>query len=337
MRDLNRGAHLRFNPLTGEWVLVSANRLQRPWQGEIEHGATPERPQYDPDCYLCPGNLRANGERNPVYEQTFVFNNDYPALRPQDGTQSAVEGLLRAQGEPGTCRVICFSPRHDLDVAKMDSAQIRRVIDAWAQQYEELGSLPYVNAITIFENRGAMMGASNPHPHCQVWAEAMPPTELLKESQRLAAYAQSTGNCMLCSYAQQETACGERIVYENAGAIAVVPFWAVWPFETLIVPRSHAGSLSAVSDADRNALSDAMREVTSRYDRLFAAPFPYSMGIHQRPADGAPHEHWHTHAHYFPPLLRSLAVRKFMVGYEMLGQPQRDITPEEAARRLREL
>jgi UDPglucose--hexose-1-phosphate uridylyltransferase len=337
MDDLSRGAHRRFNPLTGEWVLVCADRLQRPWQGEVSQSAAPARASYDPQCYLCPGNVRANGERNPQYAQTFVFTNDYPALRPDSPQQIFERGVLRAQGEPGTCRVVCFSPRHDLDVAQMDRAQIRAVIEAWAQQSEELGALPFINAITIFENRGAMMGASNPHPHCQIWAQATPPNELVKESRALGQYAEREGACLLCAYVEQEAASGERVVFENEGAIAVVPFWAVWPFETLVIPRTHTGSLAQASDADRDALAQAMREITSRYDRLFAAPFPYSMGFHQKPADGAPHAYWHTHAHYYPPLLRSATVRKFMVGYELLAQPQRDITPEEAAQRLRDL
>lgn len=335
MREWTGGAHRRRNPLTGDWVLVSPHRLERPWLGENSAAAAPVRPAYDPQCYLCPGNARANGVHNPQYGGTFAFENDYPALRPDTAPAAFENGLLAAQTETGRCRVLCFSPRHDLDIASMDAVQVRAVIDAWAQEYRDLGALDYVNAVTIFENRGAMMGASNPHPHCQIWAESAQPNELVKESNALAVHLERTGRCLLCEYADYERGAKERIVFENGAVIAVVPFWAAWPFEMLVIPRTHAGSLEDCGGDDRDALAAALHEVTARYDRLFAAPFPYSMGFHQQPADGARHGHWHAHAHYYPPLLRSASVRKFMVGYEMLGQPQRDITPEQAAERLR--
>ena len=336
MSDWRQSAHRRFNPLTGRWVLSSPHRLDRPWQGEVEHAAATARAQYDPKCYLCPGNVRANGERNPDYAATFAFENDFAALQPATAPDEFRDGPLLAQGEPGTCRVLCFSPRHDLDVAKMERAQIRGVIDAWAWQYRELGALPYVNAVTIFENRGEMMGASNPHPHCQIWAQRAIPDELATESARLSEYVQRTGRCMLCEYEQYERAARERVVFENDGATVVVPFWATWPFEALVLPRRHVPALDACADEDRDALSEALHELTARYDRVFNAPFPYSMGFHQQPTDGAQHAQWHAHAHYYPPLLRSASVRKFMVGYEMLAEPQRDIAPEDAAQRLRD-
>jgi len=293
-----------------------------------------QRPAYDPACYLCPGNARAGGARNPQYTGTYVFDNDFPALTAGEAPQSFADGPLLVRSESGVCRVVCFSPRHDLDVARMQLEQVCAIVETWAQQYRELGANPAINAITIFENRGAMMGASNTHPHGQIWAQHSLPSELSKESRALADRAR-TGACLLCEYVAYEQTAAQRIVYENASAVAVVPFWATWPFETLVVPSQHALSLDALPAQQREGFAEAMHAVTSRYDRLFDAPFPYSMGVHQAPTDGQNHTHWHLHAHYYPPLLRS-ALRKFFVGYEMLAEPQRDITPEEAARRLRE-
>ena len=331
-------AHRRFNPLTGDWVLVSPGRLARPWQGEANAAPPAVRPAYDPSCYLCPGNQRANGAHNPAYEQTFVFDNDYAALKPaaaaQPESNAPEDPLLIAAPESGRCRVVCFSPRHDLDIAQMPPEQIRCVIDVWSGEYETLSGQPNIRAVTIFENRGSAMGASNPHPHGQIWANSGIPNELRKEDEAQNAYRSDHGNCLLCEYASRETQLRERVVYEDERLCAVVPFWATWPFELLVIPRAHVPALPGLDDADRDALAQCMHEVTSRYDRLFATPFPYSMGFHQQPA-GEPREHWHAHAHYYPPLLRSAAVRKFMVGYELLAQPQRDILPEEAAERLR--
>ncbi len=328
--------HRRYNPLTGEWVLVSPHRLDRPWQGDVAAAVVASRPAYDPHCYLCPGNERAGGKRNPPYQSTFAFDNDFPALLPETGEGQFSDGLFAAQSESGRCRVLCFSPRHDLDVAAMQPPQIREVVDAWAREYATLAALPTVNAVTIFENRGAMMGASNPHPHCQIWAQSTIPSEERKESNALAEYARREGRCLLCDYTAQEIAAGERVVHANDHVVVVVPFWAVWPFEALVLSRRHVASLDRYANEERDAIADALGALTARYDRLFSAPFPYSMGWHQAPSVG-PREASHAHAHYFPPLLRSATVRKFMVGYEMLAEAQRDITAEEAARRLREI
>ena len=330
-------SHRRLNRLTGEWVLVSPHRTARPWQGQVEEVAADQRPTYDPACYLCPGNGRAGGARTPEYDSTYVFDNDFAALTPDVTPQEDDrEGLLIAQSERGICRVVCFSPRHDLTLGQMPAEAIRTVVDTWVDQYLELGSLDWVRHVQIFENRGAMMGASNPHPHGQIWANERLPNEPAKELAQQRACADS-GRCLLCDYLDVELDDGERIVTGNEHFTALVPFWAVWPFETLVLPRAHAGALPDLGPDQRDGLADILRRLTRRYDRLFGVTFPYSMGLHQRPTDGDPHRGWHLHAHFYPPLLRSATVRKFMVGYELLGQPQRDITPETAAQRLREL
>ncbi|HEY0321775.1 MAG TPA: UDP-glucose--hexose-1-phosphate uridylyltransferase [Pyrinomonadaceae bacterium] len=338
MLDLKTHPHCRFNPLKREWVLVSPHRTQRPWQGQVEE-ATPENlPDYDPHCYLCPGNERAADAKNPLYTSTFVFDNDFPALLPDtpaDGFNQ--NGLLIAQGEPGVCRVVCFSPRHNLTIPRMGLDEIRQVVDVWVEQYVELGSLEFINSVQIFENRGAMMGASNPHPHGQIWASASLPDETTKELAALSDYSASRHSCLLCDYLVLEAETGERLVCENEQFMAVVPFWAVWPFETLIVGKRHVTGLDELSNAERTALADILKQLTTRYDNLFKTSFPYTMGFHNRPTDGQPHRECHLHAHFYPPLLRSASVRKFMVGFELLGTPQRDITAEAAANRLREV
>ena len=342
--DLKTHPHRRFNPLTREWVLVSPHRTQRPWLGQVERLATESEPNYDPNCYMCPGNTRATGARNPVYTATFVFDNDYPALlagtpegEMREGGRGQQDGLLVAASERGICRVVCFSPRHDLTVAKMDQAGLQRVVEVWVEQYQELGALPFINHVQIFENRGAIMGASNPHPHCQIWANANLPNEPAKELGALGAYQQTHGSCLLCDYLALERQQGERLVTENDHFSALVPFWAVWPFETMLISKRHITGLDASTDEERHGLADILKGLTTRYDHLFEVSFPYSMGFHQRPTDGHPHPEWHLHAHFYPPLLRSATVRKFMVGYEMLATPQRDITAETAATRLREM
>jgi UDPglucose--hexose-1-phosphate uridylyltransferase len=330
--------HRRFNPLTREWVLVSPHRTARPWQGQVEDLPSETQPHYDPTCYLCPGNARVGGVRNPDYASTFVFENDFAALRP-DTPPGATDDheLLKACGEAGICRVVCFSPRHDLTVSRMEVADLRRVVDVWTAQYLELGSLPFINSVQIFENRGAMMGASNPHPHCQIWANATLPNETMKELAALGEYHGSKGSSLLADYLSVERERAERLVCENDSFTALVPFWAVWPFETLVVSRRHVTALDELRDDERDGLADILKRVTARYDNLFDVSCPYTMGFHQRPTDGQPHPGCHLHAHFYPPLLRSATVRKFMVGYEMLATPQRDITPEAAAARLREV
>ena len=330
--------HRRRNALTGEWVLVSPHRAKRPWLGQVERVAPASRPAYDPTCYLCPGNERAGGVRNPEYTSTFVFDNDFAALKPvSHAMQMNVDGLLTARTESGTCRVICFSPRHDLSLPSLPVAEIRRAVDVWAEQYEELGARADINHVQIFENKGAMMGASNPHPHCQVWAQQSIPMEALREGECMREHHARTGRTLLSDYLQLELKAEERIVCQNDGFVVVVPFWAVWPFETLIIARRPAASLSELSDAERDQLAEMLKRLTARYDHLFETSFPYSAGPHQAPTDGQRHPECHLHFHFYPPLLRSATVRKFLVGYEMLGEPQRDITAESAAERLRSM
>jgi UDPglucose--hexose-1-phosphate uridylyltransferase len=329
--------HTRFNPLTREWVLVSPHRTKRPWQGQVERVPPEYLPPYDSSCYLCPGNSRAGGMRNPDYQNIFVFDNDFAALLPDKPVESVNEGgLLAVCPERGVCRVLCFSPRHDLTLARMEASAIRQVIDAWAEEYLRLGSLAFIDHVQIFENRGEMMGCSNPHPHCQIWATESIPNEVAKEQTSQAQYRADHQSCLLCDYLSQEAQSKERLVCENRQFAALVPFWAVWPFELLVVPKWHVASLNGLEGEERDALADILKRVTTRYDNLFEVSFPYTMGFHQQPTDGMAHEEWHLHAHFYPPLLRSATVRKFMVGFEMLAMPQRDIAPELAAERLRE-
>jgi UDPglucose--hexose-1-phosphate uridylyltransferase len=329
--------HRRLNPLTGEWVLVSPQRGQRPWMGKVEQVNVPPALQYDPGCYLCPGNQRANGLRNPKYTSTFVFDNDFPALTSQAPEGCLNErGLLVASSEAGICRVMCFTPRHDLGISSMDGNAVKAVIDMWCIESAALRRLPGIKYAQIFENRGELMGASNPHPHCQIWAVQNTPNQVAVEDNRQRDYAASHSACLLCDYARLE-ARGERVVCENQSFLALVPFWAIWPFEILVLAKRHYARLENMTDMERTDLAGILQGVTRRYDALFETPFPYTMGFHEQPKQStAPDEAWHLHAHFYPPLLRSATVRKFMVGFELLAGPQRDITPEMAAKRLRQ-
>ena len=328
--------HRRLNPLTGEWVLVSPQRVERPWQGQIEVPGERRVIAYDPECYLCPGNARFGGGRNPDYTSTFVFDNDFPALLPEAPAPSgSKKGLLVAEPERGICRVVCFTPRHDGSLSSMSPEELTLLVATWQKQIQDLTSKSFINYVQIFENRGAVMGASNPHPHCQIWASECIPNEVLKEDVAQARYENEHHSCMLCDYSKVED--GERNICENDSFRVVVPFWAIWPFETLVIAKRHIPSIAELDRTEHCALGAILSEITRRYDALFGVPFPYSMGFHQSPERSAAQSAWHLHAHFYPPLLRSAKIRKFMVGYEMLASPQRDLTPEMAARRLRQI
>lgn len=337
-QDIQSKTHRRRNILTGEWVLVSPGRIKRPWLGKIEKVPATVLPKYDGECYLCPGNERAKGERNPHYTNTFVFDNDFSAIThgPAD-SKIDLNGLIQAESESGICHVVCFSPRHDLTLAEMDESQIARVVEVWKKEYKSLGKLDDVNYVQVFENKGELMGCSNPHPHCQIWAESAIPVEPAKESKNLEEYRSKTGNCIICDYVSLELKQKVRVVFETERFVAIVPFWAVWPFEVFVTRKDHVTSLARFTKADIMDFARALKKITVRYDNLFETSFPYSSGIHQSPTDGMNHPEWHLHMHFYPPLLRSASVKKFMVGYEMLANPQRDITAEAAAARLREM
>jgi UDPglucose--hexose-1-phosphate uridylyltransferase len=337
MTDTPRAPHRRYNPLLDEWVLCSPHRLQRPWQGQVEDEVPQARPRHDPGCYLCPGNARAGGQANPDYAATYVFDNDYPALLPESASPRMDEGgLLVSEPATGRCRVICFSPRHDLTLAEMDAGEIRPVVDTWAEETTELGSDPAVGYVQVFENKGAMMGCSNPHPHCQVWATGHVPLVPARKLGTQRAWLERHGRDLVGDYLDRELATEERIVCRNHHWVALVPWWAVWPFEVMLIPVRRVPDLPSLGGEERDALADILRRVSVRYDNLFRTSFPYSMGFHGRPTDGEEHPEWRLHAVYFPPLLRSATVRKFLVGFELTAEPQRDLTAEDAAARLRE-
>ena len=324
-------SHRRFNALTGEWLLISSGRTSRPWLGREEMPPPTNPPENDPSCYLCPGNVRANGERNPKYVSTFAFINDFAALQPDSSAASFADGLLRAESERGTCLVLCFSPRHDLTMSRMTPAQARSVVDLWSTESQSLGNS--FEWVQVFENRGSEMGASNPHPHGQIWAGDAVPREADKEDATQRGHFSATGRSLLLDYAEQEIG-GPRDLGSDDDWLVVVPFWAAWPFETLIIPRRPVARLPDLDEHQRASLSERLVQLLRGYDGLFDETFPYSMGWHQAPFDGVERPHWQLHAHFYPPLLQA-TVRKFMVGYELLSEPQRDITPEDAAEQLR--
>lgn len=330
--------HRRKNILTGEWILVSPHRTKRPWQGEVSDPVKNRRPAYDPECYLCPGNQRANGQSNPEYKSTYVFTNDFSALL-SDTKESRINknNLFIAKSERGICRVVNFSPRHDLTLAEMNVGEIERVISTWQSEYIELGKISYIKHVQIFENKGAMMGNSNPHPHCQIWAQSSIPMEIKKELQNFKRHFAKNKRSLLYDYLKLELREKERIVFENDSFVVVVPYWAVWPFETMIVPKRKMASIIETKEKERGEFAEALKVITSKYDNMFSMSFPYSSGIHQAPTDGKKYPEFHWHMHFYPPLLRSASIKKFMVGYEMMAEPQRDITPEQSARILKEL
>jgi UDPglucose--hexose-1-phosphate uridylyltransferase len=330
--DFSDLVHRRQNPLTGRWVLVSPHRTQRPWLGQIEPQAAPDLQVHDANCYLCPGNKRANGATNPNYEGPWAFQNDFPALLLGSNADIEAQDLFRAEVVSGECRVICFSPNHSLTLPQLSKEQVRSVIDCWAAQSSELGT--QYTWVQLFENKGAAMGCSNPHPHGQLWASSHVPDEPAIEDVRQRAYLAETGHSLLTEVAAQEAG-GSRVVIETPDWLVIVPWWAVWPFETLLMPRFSVQRIEHLNAGQRDGLADVLRELTARYDNLFGCPFPYSMGWHGAPYLPGDHSHWILHAHFYPPLLRSATVRKFMVGYEMLAEAQRDLTPEQAAERLR--
>jgi UDPglucose--hexose-1-phosphate uridylyltransferase len=354
--------HRRFNPLTQEWVLVSPHRALRPWQGQMEKTPSENLPSYDPDCYLCPGNCRAGGKQNPIYTSTYVFDNDFPALlasspsihlplpavkdekKPTQGIYHpsppvVVEekGLFYNEVVSGICRVVCFSPRHDLTLPELHKTDIEKVLHTWADQTIELGRAPGIAYVQVFENKGEMMGCSNPHPHSQIWATSYIPNEPAKELAALTSYRQETNSCLLCDYLSAELDHEVRVVVNNQYFSALVPYWGIWPFELLVIARRHIGALTELDSSEIEGLAELLKQVTIRYDNLFEVSFPYSMGFHQTPTNGAQNFEAHLHAHFYPPLLRSATIRKFMVGFEMLAMPQRDLTPESAAEKLRSL
>lgn len=335
--NFNSQPHRRRNILTGEWVLVSPHRTKRPWQGKLEKVAEEQRPSYDADCFLCPGNVRASGEKNPNYKDPFTFQNDFSALLPKGSHSTFKKGLLEGQAETGICRVVCFDPDHSKTLPVMEVDDIVRVVKKWKTEYEELGAQKDINYVQIFENKGDLMGCSNPHPHGQIWAQYSFPVEVEKKTRHQEEYWKEHGRSLLSDYIDQETALKERIVLENDYFVCLVPYWAVWPYETMILPKKHLQHIGQLNQQEEIAFAGIIKKLTIKYDNLFETSFPYSSGIHQAPTDGKDHLEWHFHMSFYPPLLRSKTVKKFMVGYEMFAGPQRDITAEQAAETLRAL
>ena len=330
--------HRRWNPLTGQYVLVSPNRTQRPWQGKQEAVPQAQRPAHDPACYLCPGNTRVGGQVNPAYTGTFAFDNDFASLLPErHAADPESNPLFQAVPEFGICRVVCFSPRHDLSLPEMSLPELEAVLATWTEESRTLGERPDITYVQVFENKGDVMGCSNPHPHSQIWATEHLPNEPAKELAAQDAYLRTHGRPLLQDYLEEELRRGDRLVVVNDDWVALVPYWALWPFETLVLPRRGLRTLMDLNLGERASLADLLKRLTTRYDNLFGISFPYSMGFHQAPCDDEPHPEWILHMHFYPPLLRSATGRKFMVGFEMLGTPGRDLTPESAAERLRDM
>lgn len=336
-KEYNAHPHRRYNILTGEWILISPHRMKRPWQGKLENVATEEHPSYDADCFLCPGNVRASGDKNPEYKEPFTFQNDFSALLPDGPKKEYHEGLLTAKAETGVCRVVCFSPDHSLTLPVMKVDDIVKVVRKWKQEYAELGGQEDINYVQIFENKGQMMGCSNPHPHGQIWSQFSIPVEVEKKSFHLKQYWDKNKRSLLADYVQQELKEEERIVIQNENFVALVPFWAIWPYETMIIPKKNLQHIAQMDEKEERSYAEIIKLLTTKYDNLFQTSFPYSSGIHQSPTDGKEHPEWHLHMSFYPPLLRSKTIKKFMVGYEMFAGPQRDITAEQAAETLREL
>lgn len=335
--DLQNYTHKRYNILSGEWILVSPHRAKRPWQGQNESVSDKKRPSHDESCYLCPGNIRANGEINPNYEDVFVFPNDFAALQYDSKSFKLEDNLLIAQSEQGVCKVICFSPDHSKSLAEMSVKKIQKVIIAWQNEYRTLGEKEHINYVQIFENKGAVMGCSNPHPHGQIWSQSSLPNEVVKKDATQKAYFQKNNKTLLEDYVNQELKIGERIIFENNHFVVLVPFWAVWPFETMIIPKKAQKNIIVLSKDETKEFAEAIAVITKTYDKIFNCSFPYSSGIHQAPTNVENNNYWHWHMSFYPPLLRSATVKKFMVGYEMFGSPQRDITAEIAANIIRDL
>jgi len=328
--------HTRINLLTGEKILVSPHRSKRPWQGQVEDLPADNRPEYDPKCYLCPGNSRADGTQNPDYKESFVFVNDFSALLAESSDGTYNEGdLLKAETERGICKVISFTPRHDLTLPEMDLPAIKAVVDLWQHEFQELSNKEWIKYIQIFENKGAIMGCSNPHPHGQIWAQSSLPVEIEKEAVQFSNYYNANAKSLLSAYVEIELVKQERIIVDNAHFVALVPFWASWPYETLVISKRHVTNILSFTEEEKEDLARTLQELTIRYDNIFQTSFPYSAGMHQAPVNSGDQQEWHWHMHFYPPLLRSASVKKFMVGYEMLANPQRDITPEFAADVLR--
>ncbi|MBD1259782.1 UDP-glucose--hexose-1-phosphate uridylyltransferase [Maribacter polysiphoniae] len=335
--EFNENPHRRFNILTGEWILVSPHRTKRPWQGKTEKQSMETKPKYDPNCYLCPTNGRMGGAVNPDYKKPFSFVNDFSALLKDVKEEKYENGLLYAESESGICKVVCFSPDHSLTLPLMSREEITDVISLWQQEYKELGAMDGINHVQIFENKGDIMGCSNPHPHGQIWAQRSIPQEVQKKSDRLLAYWKKHQASILEDYIIQELALDERIILENEHFVSLIPYWAVWPYETMIVPKRKIGHIGELSNDGKKAFAEILRKTTIRLDNIFGTSFPYSAGIHQAPTDGKEHPEWHFHMSFYPPLLRSATVKKFMVGYEMFANPQRDITAEQAANTIKAL